>query len=85
VRGVADEEERMDFGMRGEPAGQGGNLRESARAAWLDMLHTAFLALKEDKVVALLRGKVLGEFHKIQERRQGHFGKAADLEAAYAE
>jgi hypothetical protein len=85
VRGVADEEERMDFGMRGEPAGQGGNLRERAKAAWLDMLHTALLALKEDKVVALSRGSVLGQFQEIQGRRKGHLGKAADFEAAHAE
>ena len=44
-----------------------------------------FLGLKQDKVVALLRGQLLSQFQKIQGRRQGHLGKAADFEAAHAE
>jgi len=69
VGGIADDEERPDFGMRGEPAGQGDNLRESAETAWLDMLDVTFLALKHDKIMTLLRGQVLGKFQEIQGTR----------------
>jgi len=85
VGGIADDEERSDFGVRGEPAGQGDNLRESAETARLDVLDAALAGLKQDKVVAVLRGQVLGEFQKVQRRGQGHLGEAPDFKAAHTE
>jgi hypothetical protein len=49
------------------------------------MLDATFVGLEQDKVVALLGRQVLGQLQKIQGRRQGHLGKAADLEPAHAE
>lgn len=65
-----------------EPARQGVNFGESPETSRLDTVCAHFLAMKENKVVAVGGWNSLRQTQKIDGDRQGHPGKAADFETA---
>lgn len=85
MRIAADDEYRSNLRICIEPPREHLDLRQSAKSSRRYMLHSYFLAVKENKIVPLGRSYLLRQFQEIKWNRKVHLRKAPDFETAYAE
>src|ERR1700721_1947284 len=85
MRSTTYDEDYTDIRAPAKPASKRFDLRQCAESPWQHVLRLDFLALKENKIVALRRKYFLGQFQEVQRNRQSHLREASNFETPHAE